>query len=153
MRGRAIPFVIGAWLFLFGIVVQVFLAGMGLFELTDWTAHTGLGWALGMFVLLLPVLALIAGVYAPTLLATALLALLGMVQPELALARRENPVMAAFHPVNALVIFLLAWYVARASIGELRRAGSPMPAPDVSSRTPGDSAVGQEPAASPGTTV
>jgi hypothetical protein len=38
-----------------------------------------------------------------------------MFQPELAAARHEAPVIAALHPVNALLVFWLTWLVARRS--------------------------------------
>jgi len=153
MRPRAIPFAVGAWLFLVGVVVQVFLAGMGLFELSDWTNHTNLGWGLGMLVLLVPVLALIAGAERRTIAIASLLMVAGMIQPELAYARRENPVMAALHPVNALLVFWLSLQVARASIRELRPAASPRRTSDATSPNADDARVGQDAAASPSTTV
>jgi hypothetical protein len=110
-----ILFASAAWLYLAGVVTQVFLAGAGLFELTDWTAHTQLGWGLGSAPLLLLALSLLARPGRGTILLTAALALAAMVQPELAAARHEAPVIAALHPVNALLVFWLAWLVARRS--------------------------------------
>lgn len=153
MRLRAIPYVIGTWLFLLGIVVQVFLAGMGLFELTDWTNHTNFGWLLGFVVVLLPVLALIARAHARTIAVTGLLALAGIIQPELALARLENPVLAALHPVNALFIFWLSWLVARASLRELWRVGSSTAAEAVTPSVADATTIGQDVASSRRTTI
>jgi hypothetical protein len=110
-----ILFAATAWLYLAGVVAQVFLAGAGLFRLTDWTAHTLLGWGLGSAPLLLVSLSLLARPGRGTILLTAALSLAAMFQPELAAARHEAPVIAALHPVNALLVFWLTWLVARRS--------------------------------------
>ena len=115
MTWRRFAFAAAAWLYLAGIVVQVFFAGAALFELTDWTVHAGLGWGLGSAPLLLVVLAAIARTDRRTVLWTAGLTVAALVQPELAAARDTNPIVAAFHPVNALFLFWLAWIVARRS--------------------------------------
>jgi hypothetical protein len=115
-------FAAAAWLYFAGVVTQVFFAGAGLFELTDWTVHTALGWILGSAPLLLLVLALVARVDRRTAWLTAALAVAALVQPELAAARDDSPVVAAFHPVNALLVFWLAWVLARRSIARVGRA-------------------------------
>jgi uncharacterized protein DUF6220 len=120
MRGPRLAFAVVAWLFVVGVVIQVFLAGAGLFKLTDFTAHGGLGWTIAMVPLFMLVLALVAHVDRRTGLLSIALAVVTTIQPELAAARNENPVLAAFHPVNALLIFWLAWTVARRSTQLLR---------------------------------
>lgn len=119
MTPLRILFAAAAWLYLVGVVTQVFLAGAGVFKLTDWTAHTQLGWGLGTAPLLLVVLSVISQPGRGTILLTAGLALAAMVQPELAAARHEAPVIAALHPVNALLVFWLALLVARRSAAPL----------------------------------
>jgi hypothetical protein len=114
-----ILFAAAAWSYLAGVVTQVFLAGAGLFELTDWTAHTQLGWSLASAPLILLALSLVARSGRGTILLTAALVLAAMIQPELAAARHEAPVIAALHPVNALLVFWLTWLVARRSAGPL----------------------------------
>jgi len=120
MSGPRLAFAIVAWLFVVSVVVQVFLAGAGLFKLMDFTAHGGLGWTIAVVPLLMLVLALLAHVDRRTGLLSLALAVLTTIQPELAASRHENPVLAAFHPVNALLIFWLAWTVARRSNELLR---------------------------------
>jgi hypothetical protein len=110
-----ILFAAAAALYFVGVVIQVFLAGAGLFKLTDWTAHTLLGWGLGSAPLLLLVLSLLARLGRGTVVLTAVLTLAAMLQPELAAARHEAPVIAALHPLNALLVFWLSWLVARRS--------------------------------------
>ena len=105
-------FAAAAWLYLAGVVIQVFFAGASLFGLTDWTVHAGLGWGLGSAPIILLVLALGARVDRRTAWLTAGLTIAALAQPELAAARHDSPVLAAFHPVNALLVFWLAWVVA-----------------------------------------
>ena len=151
MRARAIPFAIGAWFFLAGVIVQVFLAGMGVFELTNWTNHGNLGWGLSLTSIFLPLLAIASGVARRTIGVAVLLTLAASVQPELALARHENPIVAALHPVNALLVFWLAWLSARASLRELRRTDSPTSAPEPAPAPA--AAPSQDPAATRSTTA
>jgi hypothetical protein len=55
-----------AWLFVAGGVIQVYLAGLGLFEKSDyWDDHADFGNALFILPLLLPILALIGRVGVP----------------------------------------------------------------------------------------
>jgi hypothetical protein len=133
-----------AWLFLAGVVVQVFLAGAGLFELLDWTPHTELGWALGSVPLLLLVMALPARPERRTTWLIVGLTVVAIVQPELAGARRVAPVLAALHPLNALVLFWLAWRVARRLTDEVRlgqRPGEVGPATPPSVTPPAEGAA------------
>lgn len=123
MSGPRLAFAVVAWLFVVGVVIQVFLAGAGLFKLMDFTTHAGLGWTIAVVPLVMLVLALVAHVDRRTGLLSIALAVVTAIQPELAAARNENPVLAAFHPVNALLIFWLAWTVARRS-NELLRTPS-----------------------------
>lgn len=120
MTGLRTGFAAAAWLYLAGVVVQVFLAGASLFELTDWTVHSGLGWLLGSAPILLLLLALGSRVDRRTAWLTAGLTVAAFIQPELAAARDEAPVVAALHPVNAMLVFWLAWTVARRSITQAR---------------------------------
>jgi mercuric ion transport protein len=125
MNGPRLVFSGAAWLFVAAIVLQVFLAGAGLFKLTDFTPHGYLGWFLPLAPIPLIILGVVAGVGRRTLLLTIALLVLTGVQPELAAARDENPVLAAFHPVNALLVFWLAWTVARRGTDLVRVAERP----------------------------
>jgi hypothetical protein len=125
-----IVFAAAAWVYLAGVVIQVFLAGASLFELTDWTVHASLGWGLGSAPIILLVLALGARIDRRTAWLTAGLTIAALAQPELAAARHDSPVLAAFHPVNALLVFWLAWVVASRATMNARqvpgRAGRPV---------------------------
>ena len=97
------------WLYVAGILVQVFLAGMGLFAVPrDFAPHVGLGWLLHLVPVLLLIVAAVARVESRLIWWNVALLVVQFVQPLLALARSDNPAVAAFHPVLALVIFWLA---------------------------------------------
>src|SRR5919202_387288 len=97
-------------LYLAGIVVQFVLAGYGFFE-GKWGAHEGLGWSLMHG---LPALILIATLVlwrrGPDFWLGVVIGVLGIVQPFLAAAGGWAGV---FHPVNALVLFMLAHVLLR----------------------------------------
>jgi len=114
-RTARIAFAVVAWLFLIGIVVQVFLAGVGLFVrgVDAFSYHRALGWLLHLGPLLVLLFAWAASAGRTTMwLSTALLVLVG-IQPILPSLRTDLPFGAALHPVNALAIFYLALVVAR----------------------------------------
>jgi hypothetical protein len=97
------------WLYVAGILVQVFLAGMGLFGgARDFQPHVGLGWILHLVPVLLLIVAAVARVGRQLLWWTTALLVVQFVQPILALLRNDVPLVAAFHPVLALVVFWLA---------------------------------------------
>jgi Family of unknown function (DUF6220) len=136
VTGRRRLFAAAAAAYLVGIVIQVLLAGAAVFELIDFVPHAGLGWLLGSAPLLLIPLAIVARAPLATISLTVVLALDAMLQPELALAREDAPVIAAFHPVNAFLLFWLALLVARRAVAFAReatppvaRAASAVPAP------------------------
>ena len=116
MTARRALFAATAWLFLVGVVAQVTLAGTALFELSDWTMHTELGWGLPLVAIVVLACALIARLDRRTLWVTLALALSAIVQPSLAEARSVAPLVAALHPVNALLVFWLAVLVARRAL-------------------------------------
>ena len=84
--------------------------------MTDFKAHVGLGWGLGSAPIVLLPLAIVARAGRGTVLLTIALTLDALLQPELALAHHDSPVIAALHPVNALLLFWLALLVARRAI-------------------------------------
>jgi hypothetical protein len=106
-----------SWLFMAAIVVQVYFAGLMLFGQeggSDLHVNTGyiLGTAGALF-LLLPALARAGG---RTIVIGVVLAIVTFFQPNLALARDASPLIAALHPVSALLIVAL-------SVVMIRRAG------------------------------
>ena len=97
------------WIYLVGILGQVFLAGIGLFGVAkDFEPHVGLGWILHLVPVLLLIVAAAARVGSRLIWWNVALLVVQFIQPILATMRNDQPVVAAFHPVLALVIFWLA---------------------------------------------
>jgi hypothetical protein len=96
-----------AWLLVLGLVVQVFLAGMGIFDDPGaFATHRDFGHILEILPVILAVAAFVAGYgWWRVLAGVGLLALL-LLQTILVLQRDSAPVIAALHPVNALVLLL-----------------------------------------------
>jgi putative tricarboxylic transport membrane protein len=109
VSGARYVYLVLVWLYVAGILVQVFLAGMGLFAVPrDFAPHVGLGWLLHLVPVLLLIAAAVARVGSRLIWWNVALLVVQFVQPIFALARKDSPVVAAFHPVLALVIFWLA---------------------------------------------
>jgi hypothetical protein len=106
-----------AWLFVAAVLVQVFLAGLGIFS-----AEVGFGWhvefgytVIGL-VTLGVLLSAIAGALPRREMGLSLLLLvLYVVQTALPQARASLPAVAALHPVNAVLLFTLGGIIARRS--------------------------------------
>lgn len=118
-----------AWLFFVGVVVQVFLAGVGLFRAGSMENHVNLGWILHLVPLVILLLAWGAGADRRTMWHAAALFVVTFFQPIAATMRSDMPWVAAFHPVLALGIFWLSLAVARQSVPLLRAGTSPATAP------------------------
>ncbi len=101
-----------SWLIFGALLVQVFLAGLGIFGATSFDAHAALGSFLGIAAIALLVLAR----YGEWLVReTALLLGLMVLQAGLAWAQSASPSVAALHPLNALVIVWWSWTLAQRS--------------------------------------
>jgi hypothetical protein len=130
MSVRATLFATAAWLYLLGVVIQISLVGGALFKVFDWTLHESLGYTLGLLVLLVLVAGIAAHPGRATMGFAVALTISGMAQPELAEAKTVAPLIAAFHPVNALVLCWLSWVVAQRSLAHARSMrGRDEPAP------------------------
>jgi hypothetical protein len=103
-----------ALLLVAGLVVQVFLAGLGVFKgPASFETHRDWGYLLE----LVPILLLIIGLVArlgrrPALLAAGILGLY-LLQSVLVALRETMPEVAALHPVNGFLITFLAIVLAR----------------------------------------
>ncbi len=97
-----------AILFLVGVLVQVFLAGLGTLGSTDsWDLHAGLGY--GLFIPLIGMVTLMYPARLPRPLKIWTWALLGVyvIQANAVMLFRPSAI-SALHPVLALFIFVLA---------------------------------------------
>jgi hypothetical protein len=112
-----------AWLFLVGVVVQVFFIGLALFAgRENLELHVSLGWILHLAPILVLGAAALARAGRPRILMAAALTVVVLVVPILATLRESSPVIAALHPVGAMLAFGLAVVVARQSLDLLREA-------------------------------
>jgi hypothetical protein len=111
IRAARVAYLVLAWALVVGLVVQVFLIGMGLFSDPSWRqSHKLMGYALHFA----PLLVLGAAWFAKAgrshwqwALALAVVGLIAPVLPALGM-----PVVAALHPVGAVIEFGLALVVA-----------------------------------------
>ncbi|HYN63582.1 MAG TPA: DUF6220 domain-containing protein [Candidatus Limnocylindrales bacterium] len=105
-------------LFLVGVLVQVFLAGMGLSRLgdSDIRAHIDFGYTLSLAPVVPLVLTWPARAGGRTAILCVALLVDTFVQTLLPLARDSVPFVAALHPVNALLVFGLSLLLARRAV-------------------------------------
>jgi hypothetical protein len=101
-------FLVGVVLYLASVLVQVFLAGMALFDTEgDFETHRYLGYLIHLSPIPLILVAAVARVGSRLLIWTAALFVVQGIQPLLPLLRADLPWAAALHPVLALVVFWL----------------------------------------------
>jgi Family of unknown function (DUF6220) len=102
-----------AVIYLAGVVVQFFLAGLGTFGATSFDAHQAFGLVLALLTLILLVLAVVGKV--PRLLIGLAVILLGLNILQMFLAQVDVEEVAALHVVNALAIVFVAYEIAQRS--------------------------------------
>jgi hypothetical protein len=127
-------YVSAAWLFVVGVAVQVFLAGMVVVAAKmGWDAHRGMGHTLA-----LPLLIMLVSMYLGRLpgsmkgLTWLLFGVYVLQADVLIFLRLQAPVLAALHPVMALVDFALGLALARQAWYQIRQVQEP-----TSARQPG----------------
>jgi Family of unknown function (DUF6220) len=99
-----------------GLVVQVWLAGRGVFDpTTGFTTHRDLGYTLGLLPIVLLVLGLVGRMGRRAAIMAIALFLLVILQSVFIGMRTSNPSIAALHPVNGFLILLVALLLARES--------------------------------------
>jgi len=130
VRGARYAYIVLAWAFLAGLVVQVFLIGLALFaEPRNIDLHVTLGWILHLVPILMLGVAALARAGRQRILLVGALAVTVFLVPIFALLRDSAPVAAALHPVSALLAFWLAILVARSAMELVRPdADQAMPA-------------------------
>jgi hypothetical protein len=121
VRGAQYLYVVLAWAFVAGVILQVYFIGLGLFAASgDTELHRNFGWILH----LVPPFILLAAAFARAgrtrILQTTALAVTIFIVPILAAIRADAPLAAAFHPLGALLAFLLAIVVARGATNLVR---------------------------------
>lgn len=133
VRGARYAYLVLAWAFVAGVVLQVFFIGLGLFVGAENLAlHVNFGWILHLAPLLVLAAAALARAGRTRILHAAALAVTVFVVPILATLRADLPLAAAFHPVGAILAFWLAIVVARGAtslVSASPASGSPRTAP------------------------
>ena len=125
VHGARYAYVALAWAFLAGLVVQVFFIGLALFVGSNNLAlHVNLGWILHLVPILILVAAALARAGRQQILLATALAVIVFIVPILVSLRESSPVIAALHPVGALLAFWLAIFVARGA-SQLVRSDDP----------------------------
>jgi hypothetical protein len=101
-------------IFVLGIAIQVFLAGAGIFQSAAWIEyHSTLGHTLPLIPLVLLILGLVGRQPRSVNWLTLLLFAITYFQPWFIYVAHglQTPILAALHPVNALLIFTLPLYL------------------------------------------
>jgi uncharacterized protein DUF6220 len=105
-----------AALFVAGLVIQVFLAGLGVFSgPTSFATHRDVGYALSAVPIVLLVLGFLGGLGWRLALLALIVFGLFILQSVFVAMRASAPAVAALHPVNGFLILLLALLMARDS--------------------------------------
>ena len=113
-RGARTVHLAAAWAFVVCLVVQVFLAGLGVFDdPTSFVTHRNFGYLIGWFVLVLLVAAIVGRLGRRQIGLAALLVILFTLQSVFVAVRETYPAVAALHPVNGFAILLITVGVAR----------------------------------------
>ena len=126
MRPLAVLHAITASLLVVGLVLQVFLAGLGVFDdPTFFLTHRDTGYTLELWAFVVLIVAALARAGRGQVEMAAAILGLFFVQSILVAMRESAPAVAALHPVNGFLILLLsivlarrAWDIARASRAE-----------------------------------
>jgi hypothetical protein len=118
-------FLVGAWLFLACVVLQVVLVGLEIFARLGGSIHRDFAYVYGWLAPVLVLLASAARLPTRTRTLTVVLLILFAVQTVLPSLREQFPLLAALHTVNAVAIFALAILVARRAISSIRQPGEP----------------------------
>ena len=103
-----------AWAFVAGVILQVFLAGLGVFDSpARFVDHVTWGYTLEILPVLLLVLAAIGRLGRRQVIFAAALFGMFILQSILVVLRADLPMVAALHPVNGFAILFLGTVVAR----------------------------------------
>jgi hypothetical protein len=103
-----------AALFAVLLIVQVFLAGLGVFDSPSaFATHRDFGYTISLLILPILVLALVGRDPKGLVLLTVVLAVQMVLQSVFVAMRTTNPGMAALHPVNGVLMLVITLVIAR----------------------------------------
>jgi Family of unknown function (DUF6220) len=107
-------------LFVLGIFVQVYLAGRGAFGASSFSAHRTFGDIIGLFPPVILLLTLLHRRTRNRVDVIHAIALIVLFEVQIALADLKHPSVGAFHPVNGLLILLVALSLFRRDVRAVR---------------------------------
>jgi hypothetical protein len=114
MRPIATLYAVAASILVVGLVLQVFLAGLGVFDdPTFFLTHRDTGYTLEAVAFFVIVFAAIARAGRAQIGIAALILVLFLLQSVFVAVRVSSPAVAALHPVNGFLILLLSIVLAR----------------------------------------
>ncbi len=124
IKAARYTYLVLVWLFLIGVVTQVFLAGMVVVAgLSNWEGHIGLGHTLGLPLIFMLISMYVGRMPSETKRLTWLLFLVYVIQADVVVFMRDSlPMASALHPVIALFDFAIGWVLARRAVGVAREA-------------------------------
>ena len=100
---------VAVWLFVACCVVQVFLAGLGVFESpAQFEVHRNFGYTFGLLVFVILIAAILGRLGRRQIGLAALLVVLFILQSVFVALRESAPTIAALHPVNGFLITAVA---------------------------------------------
>lgn len=103
-----------AWAFVAGVVIQVFLAGLGVFDSPErFAIHAGWGYMLELLPIILLILAVVGRLGRRQVIYPIALFAMFILQSVFVALRTDMPVVAALHPVNGFAILLVGILMAR----------------------------------------
>ena len=118
-----------AALLVIGLLVQIFLAGMGVFAgASSFVTHRDVGFMLQVLPFLLILTAVLGGHGRRHAIPATVMFIQFFLQSILLLWRDDLPAIAALHPVNGVLILLIAAWLAW-DAWRVRSAAAPEPAP------------------------
>ncbi len=99
-----------SWLFVAGLIGQIYLAGMGVFG-GNFENHVGFGYIVTWLPVLMFVFGLVGRVGRLDIGLSALLFVQGILQSVFVLQRESSPAIAALHPVNGVLMLIIGIYL------------------------------------------
>jgi hypothetical protein len=103
---------VAAWALVAAFVVQVYLAGIGVFR-NDWELHRNIGYLLGLATIVVFLLLLAVRASRLQIGLAGLLVVLVILQSVFVALRTSSPELAALHPLNGFAIVLVSLILAR----------------------------------------
>ena len=126
VRGSRVLYVVSSWAVVLGLLVQVFLIGLGLLggQPSATETHRGLGWIVHLLPILVIPFAFLSRAGSSHWQWALASAVVVFLVPIFLIVRDGMPVLGAFHPVAAVLGFTLAIVVA---FNSLRAWRAPLP--------------------------